>query len=94
VQQQVEDGLARYYYRDVRVAYRAIAIDGSTLGDAALSQSAASTALFFIRRGFNFVPTRRTPRALLDFRRFRHTAPQQPPQVERVKRRTDLLEAA
>ena len=94
VQEQVCDGLARHYYSDVRVTYRAIAIDAFALSDPTFSQRAARTALFFIRRGFNFVPAIRTPRALFDFHRFRRTEPCLPPQIERVKRRADLVKAA
>ena len=76
----VGDGGARsrHYYGDLRVIYRTIAApDAAALSDIRAPQT-ARTALFFIRRGFNYVPAALAPRAMRDFRAFRRLAPEPP----------------
>jgi hypothetical protein len=80
------DAVARHYVRDVRVSYRAIvASEGGTLDG-----RAARTCLFWIRRGFHFVPETRGPRAWHSYRRFRRTRPQRPEGVPRARSRAAL----
>jgi hypothetical protein len=93
-QTELEDSVARHYYRDRRVNYRAIALSASALREPAAASRAARRALFWIRRGLNYVPTTGAPAALPNFRRFRRARPQRPPHVDPRKRRIDLLEAA
>jgi hypothetical protein len=88
-----DDGLARHYYRDVRVLYRTIVLPPSAATDEVRARSAAQAALFFIRRGFNYVPTSFALEAVRDFRRFRRLAPQPPAGVPRVHARAELLAA-
>lgn len=88
------DGLARHYYHDVRVTYRAIVASEAALADPARATRAAAVATFFIRRGFNFVPTTLALRALRDSRRFRRTPPQRPEGVTLVRHRAELLGTA
>jgi len=85
------DGLARHYYRDLRVCYRSIVLPGAAGIDSAAARRAARVALFFIRRGFHFVPTRLGPAALLDFRRFRRSPPLRPAGVQRARSRAELV---
>jgi len=91
-----EDALARHYYRDVRVLYRTIVVPPSAGLNEETAQSAARRALFFIRRGFNYVPTALGPGAvgaLRDFRRFRRTAAAPPAGVPRIRTRAELRTA-
>jgi monoglucosyldiacylglycerol epimerase len=78
VHTQATDRLARHYYDDPRVTYRAIVAPEAALHDPARAARAAAVAAFFIRRGFNFVPTAMAPQAVRDFRAFRRTAPAPP----------------
>ena len=81
---------ARHYVRDVRVSYRAIVAPE----DGTLDARAARSCLFWIRRGFHFVPTTRGPRAWRSYRRFRHTQPRRPEGVLRVRSRAALAASA
>ncbi len=94
VQERVEDRLARHYYRDVRVSYRAIRVPAHVLADPDAARPAARRALFWIRRGLNYVPTQGTPGGLCDFLRFRGVDPQQPPDAVGVRHRADALQPA
>jgi hypothetical protein len=88
VHARAEDGLARHYYRDVRVLYRTVVLGAPA--DESAARQAAETALFFIRRGFHYVPTAFTLGALLDFRHFRQLTPLPPSGVEQVRARAEL----
>jgi hypothetical protein len=88
------DGLARHYYGDVRVLYRTVVLPPDAAADEARTRKAARVALFFVRRGLNYVPTAFTLGALRDFRRFRHLAPRPPARVPRVRTRAELLDPA
>jgi hypothetical protein len=94
VQREAADGLARHYYRDLRVTYRALHVAPDALDDPTRARRAARTALFCIRRGFNYVPTAQLWRAPGDFLRFRRTVPQRPPQADGRQRRLELARAA
>jgi hypothetical protein len=49
VQREAADGLARHYYRDLRVTYRALHVAPDALDDPTRARRAARTALFCIR---------------------------------------------
>ncbi len=83
---------ARHYFQDVRVGYRSILVPDPEAPDGA--ESAARTALFFIRRGFHLVSTQWSPRMLGDFLRFRFTRPVRPELAPQAPHRADLADAA
>lgn len=56
VHQAAENAVARHYYRDLRVLYRTIVLPGASSLDERHARRTAKIALFFIRRGFNYVP--------------------------------------
>ncbi len=93
VHEHPAEGLARHYYRDLRVVYRSLVSPGAAGLDPHAARRAARTALFLVRRGLHYVPTRIRPGALLDFRRFRRSAPVRPPGVLKVASRAELLAA-
>ena len=93
VHARAEDGLARHYYRDVRVLYRTIVLPPEAAADEPRARKAAEVALFFIRRGLNYVPTAFTFTARRDFRRFRRLAPQPPAGAALIRSRGELLHA-
>ncbi len=88
--------VARYYHGDVRVLYRTlVADDGDPAGwSEARARSAARATLFWIRRGFHYVPMGWHPRALGGFRRFRRTEPARPRPAPTVRHRLDWAGAA
>lgn len=65
---------ARRYYFDDRVIYRHLARApiGSASRSGLLPRRAARLALFFVRRGFNFVPVSRSGLVVLDYFLFRY----------------------
>lgn len=85
-----DDALARHYYRDVRVLYRTVVVPPPAVADAIRARSAARAALFFIRRGFNYVPTSFSLEAVRGFRRFRRLAPRAPADAPTVHARAEL----
>ncbi len=85
---------ARHYYHDVRVTYRTIAVPELALRDPERARRATRAALFFIRRGLNYVPTTLAPTALRDFARFRRSQPKRPESAPQVRRRAELLNTA
>jgi hypothetical protein len=84
---------ARFYYRDVRVIFRAIAAAGSERNGYAQARSAARWALFFARRGLCWIPARPGIGALREFRRFRGCTPERPARARSVRHRSELLAA-
>jgi len=94
VHDRPESRLARHYYGDVRLIYRTLVVPQSgSLGDRNAARAARVT-LFFIRRGFNYVPTTLAPAVIRGFWRFRRTTPERPTGVARARHRGDLLAAA
>ena len=75
VHERPEDGLARHYHGDVRVIYRTLVLSGPEGIDVA---RAARVAIFLIRRGAHYVPTRVAAGALGGYCRFRRTTPRPP----------------
>ena len=71
---------ARHYYSSGRVIYRHIVVPEKAAPGAPDPTTSARRALFWIRRGFHYVPTRRSVRALLDFLRFRFAVRGLPPE--------------
>jgi len=88
------DGAARHYYDDPRVTYRVIVAAEATLRDRAQADRAAALAIFLVRRGFNFVPTRVALRALGDFRSFRRAFADPPEGAQLARHRLGLATAA
>jgi hypothetical protein len=86
-----DDGLARFYYRDVRVIYRTLVAREADLRDERRARRAARTALFFARHGCLYVPT--SAGALRAHRRFRATAPVRPAEGLAVRHRSELRAA-
>lgn len=62
--------VARHYYRDVRVSYRVLRVDAETLRETRRAQAAARAVLFWVRRGFHYVPEHPSLRLLAEWRRF------------------------
>jgi hypothetical protein len=87
------DGLARHYWGDPRVSYRAIAADPGALSESGAGRAAAA-ALFFLRRGLHYVPTRPGLAALAGARRFRRTPAAPPAGVALVRHRAELAGAS
>src|SRR5262249_30759330 len=75
VHERPEDGLARHYRGDVRVIYRTLVLSGPEGIDVT---QAARVAIFLIRRGAHYVPTRVTAGALGGYCRLRRTTPRPP----------------
>lgn len=76
---------AREYYRSNALIYRHIVPSSftSAMGKGAMSaKTAAGMALFFIRRGFRYVPVTFTGLALLNYFRFRYFQKKQPTVTE------------
>lgn len=71
VQRDPRDRVARHYYRDVRVVYRALVVPE----DGADADDRARRLLRGVRRGFNFVPARPGLGGLVELWRFRRTPP-------------------
>jgi hypothetical protein len=92
VHREPVDATARHYYRDVRVTYRTLVVPHAA--DERLARSAARIALFFLRRGFNYVPTTLGLSAIAGFWRFRRTAAARPEGAPRVRSRAELAAAA
>jgi hypothetical protein len=93
VHERAEHGLARHYYRDVRVIYRTIVAPNAAALDARAAHRAARALLFLARRGLCFIPARPGLDALRAFRRFRATEPQRPAGTARVRHRAELRAA-
>lgn len=84
---------ARYYYLDRAVIYRHIVPSAFTspMGPGLISgETAARIALFFIRRGFRYVPVSYTGIALLNFFKFLFAPRQQAGVAERPQSRPVL----
>jgi hypothetical protein len=88
---QPDDGIARHYYRDVRVIYRTIVAREADLLDQRRAKRAARTALFFARHAFRYVPA--STAALLTYFRFRATDPVRPVEAFEVRHRRELRAA-
>jgi hypothetical protein len=86
-----ESGVARHYYRDVRVIYRMISAREADLRDARSASRAARTALFFARHAFRYIPA--SAAALAGYFRFRATAPTRPIEALEVGHRRELRAA-
>jgi hypothetical protein len=93
VHEQAADPVAQRFYADARVLYRTLVVPGTATIDAAGGRRAARTALFFVRRGFNYVPTAIGLHARRDFRRFRRGTPARPRGVAPDRTRTRLAAA-
>jgi hypothetical protein len=94
VQERVDDGLARHYYRDVRVVYRALVVPDVAQLDDAAARRVAGRVLRAVQRGFNFVPARSGPLGLAELWRFRRTVPLRPASARAVRHRAELRAAA
>jgi len=87
---QPQSGVARHYYRDVRVIYRALVARAEDLRNPRRAARAARTALFFARHAFRYVPT--SAATLLAYFSFRNTAPIRPVGFE-LRHRSELRAA-
>jgi len=93
VREKPEDPTARFYYRDVRVIYRAIHSPGARGLSRREAASAARWALFFARRGLCWFPALPGLGVRRDFSRFRKTEPVQPGAARAVRHRSELAAA-
>jgi hypothetical protein len=91
IHEELENPTARFYYRDVRVIYRAIHAPGADGFAGVEAAAAARWALFFARRGLCWIPVRPGIRALREFRRFRSCEPVRPGHARSVRHRSELL---
>lgn len=80
-------GLARFYYRDVRVIYRSVLLAAADRTDPRRATNAADAVVAGVQRGFNFVPAELGFDALRAFRRFRRQTATPPRGVGRVASR-------
>lgn len=80
-------GLARFYYRDVRVVYRSVSLAARDVKSPRRATEAADAVVAGVRRGFNFVPAEPGIDALFAFRRFRRQTATPPRGVDRVASR-------
>lgn len=85
------DSTARHYDRDPRVIHRTIAVSPADLRDPRRADRRAAIALFFVRRGFHYVPT--SLRTALAYLAFRRTGPERPVAAPRVRHRAELRPA-
>jgi hypothetical protein len=90
VLERPDDATARHYLRDVRVSYRAIVAPGHASLDAASARRAARSALFWLRRGMHWIPTRIGAGTWRDYRRFRRARPERPAGLPLVRSRAEL----
>lgn len=93
IHEQTEDATARFYYRDVRVIYRAITAPGSARFGETQARRAARWVLFFARRGLCWIPARPGIGTLREFRRFRGCEPARPESARSVRHRSELVAA-
>jgi monoglucosyldiacylglycerol epimerase len=90
VHSRPEDGLARHYHGDVRVIYRTLILPEAEGLDPA---RAARLALFLIRRGAHYVPTRLGSAAFGGYVRFRRAGPRPPGGLSAGRNRAQHLVA-
>ncbi len=83
------NGLARHYYRDPRVIYRAISVQRDDLATPAVA-GAARRIVARACRGLNFISTRTWWQSLVAFRQFRRSRAEPPADVRLVRSRAEL----
>lgn len=89
VHRRADDPAARHYVRDVRVSYRAIIVPEPEALDAPAARRVVRRALFWLRRGMHWIPTRMGPGTWKAYRRFRGTRPQRPAGLPRFRTRAE-----